>query len=418
MRVGFKDFAQDVMKYMVGQVHLAISKTKEFCTGAIEGTKLAAAKEEESAPPRREKVEVRFPEPFSGKKGEDFDNWEANVHSYLCLQGDTLEDHVLVAFQSVEEHAQHLDLVSGLLRQRKFKIKEEKCEFGRTKIFYMGHEASADGVRPEDVKVASIRDWPRPQSVTEVRSFLGMTDDYCKFVTNYSTVAAPLTDLTRLDTPWEWTYECEAAFKRLKYALMHHEILMLPNLEKPFVATIDASQYGIGAVLTQQEGKKLRLIEYMSKKMPSKKFAKSTKERELYALYKALVHCRHYLLGKFFYLRTDQQTQWIMTQPALSNALKRWIEVIDQYGFKLDYVKGEYNKVADALSRRADCLGALVTEFGLSDELARSMVDAYKEDLVVMDIMHRLEAQDKAASNEFVMVDGLIFLEKAGFKRL
>ncbi|GBG67144.1 hypothetical protein CBR_g81569 [Chara braunii] len=182
-------------------------------------------------------------------------------------------------------------------------------------------------------------------------------------------------------------YACEAAFKRLKYALTHHEILMVPDPERPFVVTTDASHYGIGAVLAQQEGKKLRPIEYMSKKMPSKKLAKSTYERELYALYKALVLSRHYLWG-----------------------------VIDQYDFKLDYVKGEYNKVVDALSRRADYLGALLTEFGLSDNVTRSLVEAYKEDPVMMDIMHKLEAQDKATSDEYVTVDGLLFLEKVGFK--
>ncbi|GBG83511.1 hypothetical protein CBR_g37225 [Chara braunii] len=278
---------------------------------------------------------------------------------------------------------------------------------------------NCDGIRPEDAKVASIRDWPRPQSVTEVRSFLGMCGYYRNFVKNYSTIISPLTDLTRLDTPWDRTDECEAAFKRLKHALTHHEVLMVPDPQRSFVVTTDASQYGIGAVLAQQEGKKLRTIEYMSKKMPSKKLAKSTYERELYALYKELVHWRHHLLGRFFYLRTDHQTlKWIKTQPVLSDALKRWIEVIDQYDFKLDYLKGEYNKVADALSRRADYVGALISEFGLSEDVTRSLDEAYKEDPITMDIINKLQAKDKATSDEFVMVDGLLFLEKAGFKRL
>ncbi|GBG73404.1 hypothetical protein CBR_g16120 [Chara braunii] len=246
-----------------------------------------------------------------------------------------------------------------------------------------------------------------------------MSGYYCNFVKNYSTIASPLTDLTRLDTPWDWTDECEAAFKRLKHALTHHEVLMVPDPQRPFVVTTDANQYGIGAVLAQQEGKKLRPIEYMSKKMPSKKLAKSTYERELYALYKALVHWRHYLLRRFFYLRTDHQTlKWIKTQPVLSDALKRWIEGIDQYDFKLDYLKGEYNKVANALSRRADYLGALISEFGLSEDVTRSLEEAYKEDPITMDIINKLQAKDKATTDEFVMVDGLLFLEKAGFKRL
>ncbi|GBG90168.1 hypothetical protein CBR_g50262 [Chara braunii] len=189
-----------------------------------------------------------------------------------------------------------------------------------------------------------------------------MCSYYRNFVKNYSTVASPLTDLTRLNTPWDWSDECEGAFRRLKHALMNHEVLMVPDPQKPFIVTTDASQYGIGAVLAQQDGKKLRPIEYMSKKMPSKKLAKSIYERELYAICKALVHWRHFLLGRFFYLRTGHQTlKWIKTQPALSDALKRWIEVIDQYDFKLEYLKGEYNKVADALSRRADYLGQSVS---------------------------------------------------------
>ncbi|GBG63007.1 hypothetical protein CBR_g34706 [Chara braunii] len=242
---------------------------------------------------------------------------------------------------------------------------------------------------------------------------------YRNFVKNYSTVASPLTNLTRLDTPWDWSDECEGAFKRLKHALMNHEVLMVPDPQKPFIVTTDASQYGIGAVLVQQDGKKLRPIEYMSKKMPSKKLTKSTYERELYALYKALVHWRHFLLGRFFYLRTDHQTlKWTKTQPALSDAFKRWIEVIDQYDFKLEYLKGEYNKLANALSRRADYLGALVYDFHVSDEVTQSLVGASQEDPVTMDIIHKLQAKDKATESEFVMVDGLLYLDKAGIKRL
>ncbi|GBG78272.1 hypothetical protein CBR_g26303 [Chara braunii] len=178
-----------------------------------------------------------------------------------------------------------------------------------------------------------------------------MTDYYRPFVKNYRTIAALLTDLTRLDTPWEWSEECEAAFKKLKYALTHYEVLKLPAPDKPFVVTTDASQYGICAVLAQKEGPKLRPIEYTSKKMPSQKLARSTYERELYALYRPLVHWRHYLLGRFFYVRSDHETlRWIKTQPVLSDALKRWIQVIDMYDYQLDPIKGEYNKVADALS--------------------------------------------------------------------
>ncbi|GBG78010.1 hypothetical protein CBR_g25944 [Chara braunii] len=255
-----------------------------------------------------------------------------------------------------------------------------------------------------------------------MRSFLGMTGYYRNFVKNYSIVAAPFTNLNRLDTPWEWTDRCEAAFRHLKHALTHHEVLKLPDADKPFIVTTDASQYGIGAVLAQQEGKKLKSVEYMSKKMPSQKLAKSTYEKKLYAIYKALTHWKHYLLGRFFYVKTDHQTLRCMkTQPVLFDALKRWIEVIKQYDFndfEPQYIKGEYNKVVDVLSRRPDFLSALVTEFGLADDVTQSLVDAYREDPFMAEIIRRLEAKDKETSPEFELVNGLLFLEKAGNKRL
>ncbi|GBG64090.1 hypothetical protein CBR_g40539 [Chara braunii] len=211
-------------------------------------------------------------------------------HDYLDKFVIMYLNDILIFSKTVEEHVAHLDKVISLLRQHKFKINGEKCEFGRTRVLYLGHEISAEGLKPDDAKVANIRDWPHPQSVTEMRSFLGMTGYYRTFVKNYSIVAAPLTDLTRLDTPWEWTDECEAAFKHLKHALTHYQVLKLPDPDKSFIVTTNASQYGIGAVLAQQEGPKLRPVEYMSKKMLSQKLAKSTYEKELYAVYKALTH--------------------------------------------------------------------------------------------------------------------------------
>ncbi|GBG78485.1 hypothetical protein CBR_g26513 [Chara braunii] len=183
-------------------------------------------------------------------------------HDYLDTLVIVYLDDILIFSRTIEEHVGHLDKVLSLLRQHKFKINGEKCEFGRTRILYLGHEISPEGLKPDDAKVASIRDWPHPQSVTEMRSFLGMTGYYRNFVKNYSIVAAPLTDLTRLDTPWEWTDRSEAAFKHLKHALTHYEVLKLPDPDKLFIVTTDASQYGIGAVLAQQEGPKLRDVRF------------------------------------------------------------------------------------------------------------------------------------------------------------
>ncbi|GBG85534.1 hypothetical protein CBR_g40172 [Chara braunii] len=147
--------------------------------------------------------------------------------------------------------------------------------------------------------------------------------------------------------------------------------------------------------------------------------APTTDEKELYAVYKALTHWRHYHLGRFFILRTDHQTlRWMRTQPVLSDALKRWIEVVEQYDFDPQYLKGEYNKVGDALSRRPDFSGALITEFNLTDHVNQSLVEAYREDQFMSEIIRRLQAKDKKTSAEFELVNGLLFLEKDRNKRL
>ncbi|GBG87932.1 hypothetical protein CBR_g46300 [Chara braunii] len=152
--------------------------------------------------------------------------------------------------------------------------------------------------------------------------------------------------------------------------------------------------------------------------MPSQKLAKSTYEKELYSIYKALTHWRHYLLGHFFYVRTHHQTlRWMKIQPVLSDALKHWIEAIEQYDFEPQYIKGEYKKVVDVVSRRPDFLDALVTEFGLADNVTQSLVDVYREDLFMAEIIHRHEAKDKETSAEFELVNSLLFLEKTGNKR-
>ncbi|GBG59494.1 hypothetical protein CBR_g38519 [Chara braunii] len=108
----------------------------------------------------------------------------------------------------------------------------------------------------------------------------------------------------------------------------------------------------------------------------------------------------------------------MITQPVLSDALKRWIEVIEQYDFEPQHIKGEYNKVVDALSSRPDFSGALITEFGLADNVTQSMVEAYREDPFMFEIIRRLEAKDKVTSAEFELVNGLLFLDKAGNKCL
>ncbi|GBG77215.1 hypothetical protein CBR_g23542, partial [Chara braunii] len=188
---------------------------------------------------------------------------------------------------------------------------------------------------------AAVRDWPTPRTLTELRLFLSLANYYRKFVRNFSTIAAPLRRLLKKEAIWQWDKDCMSALKKLKRALIEYPVLKVPDPSLPFVVTTDASQYGMGVVLQQDNENGYRPIESMPSRMPSEKVATSTYERELYALRQALEHSKHYLLGRNFKVYSDHETlPWLKTQAV----------EIDRYDFELKPVKGKYNVVADALN--------------------------------------------------------------------
>ncbi|GBG59787.1 hypothetical protein CBR_g54891 [Chara braunii] len=209
------------------------------------------------------------------------------------------------------------------------------------------------------------------------KGWIRPTNYYRKFVRNFSTIAAPLRKLLRKETIWKWDKDCTSAMKKLKQALIEYPVLKVAERSLPFVVTTDASQYGIGAVLQQDDGNGYRPVEFMSARMPSEKVATSTYERELYALRQALDHWKHYLLGRHFKVYSDHQTlRWLKTQAKMTPKLTRWAAEIDQYDFELKLVKGKYNVVADALSRRADNFGAIVHYLDIGKDLQQRVREA------------------------------------------
>ncbi|GBG62915.1 hypothetical protein CBR_g34287 [Chara braunii] len=211
------------------------------------------------------------------------------------------------------------------LREDNFKINAKKCEWAKTQVLYLGHALDGDGIKPEDSKIAAIRDWLTPHTLTELRSFLGLENYFRKFVRNFSTVATPLRRLLKKEAIWKWDKDCTSALKKLKRALIEYIILKVADLSLPFVVTTDANQYDIGTVLQQDDGNGYRPVEFMSARMPSEKVATSTYERELYTLRQALDHWKHYLLGRHFKVYSDHETlRWLKTQAKMTPKLTRW----------------------------------------------------------------------------------------------
>ena len=275
---------------------------------------------------------------------------------------DFLDDFVVVYFDDAlifsrnqEEHRRHVRLVLERLREHKLYASREKCEFGRRSVLFLGHVISKDGLGMDQSKVSAIRDWPTPQSVEDVRAFLGLAGYYRRFVNMFSKIAAPLTNLTRNEVRFVWTSVEQEAFDALKSALTNGPILIMPNDDLRYTVTTDASGFAIGASLCQDHGRGLQPIAFMSHRMTSAQMNYPVHEQELLALMDSLKEWRHYLHGQRFTVYTDHiSLKYLQTQPKLSRRQIRWSQELADYDYDIFHKPGKENVVADALSRRPD----------------------------------------------------------------
>ncbi|GBG68894.1 hypothetical protein CBR_g3592 [Chara braunii] len=327
-------------------------------------------------------------------------------------------DDILVFSKTAREHAEHLALVLQSLRDSQYKINREKSSFGVPSVIYLSHVISGDGLAPEAAKIAAIQEWPQPQTVRDVWSFMGLASYYRKFVRNFSAVTAPLTNLTKKDTPFLWSLHCQLAFTRLKKALTRAPVLKLLDPTLPFILTIDASQYGIGAVLQQDDGNGLRPVEFMSKKIETQKLQDSTYEKELYALVCALKHWKHFLLGRHFKIFSDHSTlQWMKSQGELNDKLAWYIQFIDMFDFELKHKKGCYNKVVDALSHRRDSFALISSTHSFGEETRQTIARLLPQDETFGPIVRNLQA-DPNSEPGYALSSDLLYTYSRGEERL
>ncbi|GJX32594.1 putative reverse transcriptase domain-containing protein, partial [Tanacetum coccineum] len=231
-------------------------------------------------------------------------------HEYLDKFVIVFIDDILVYSKSEEEHEQHLRIVLEILRQKKLYAKFSKCEFWLQQVAFLGHIVSADGIIMDPSKVEAITKWPRPTTVTEVRSFLGLAGYYRRFVEGFSRLALPLTQLMRKGEKFVWTDERQESFEELKRRLVSAPILTLPSGSGGFQIYSDASKKGLGCVL-MQHGK---VIAYAS---------------------------------------NHKSLKYIFTQRELNMRQRRWLELLKDYDTNILYHPGKANVVADALSQKS-----------------------------------------------------------------
>ena len=262
-------------------------------------------------------------------------------------------DDVIIFSENFEEHTKHLAQVFKHLEAAGLRLKPSKCHFAKTEVQYLGHVLSASGVKPNPAKTDVVEHFPVPQTQKEVRSFLGLTNYYRRFVKGYSMIAAPMTKLLSKDVEFSWSEECEKAFNLLKQRLITAPILGFPDMCKSFVLTTDASGTGLGFILSQKgDDSREIVIMYGGRSLHKAEKNYTVTEIEALAVVYAVQECRVYLADKEFLIVTDHQClQYLDRFKDTTPRLNRWAMQLQSYQYKVCYKKGSANTNADALSR-------------------------------------------------------------------
>ena len=256
-------------------------------------------------------------------------------------------DDILVSSPTEVLHQHHLTQVLELLRVHRLYANKRKCEFGKEEVAYLGYIISGKGVAADPAKVQAMVEWPTPTTLKQLRGFLGLTGYYRKFVAGYARIALPLTEQLKKDK-FGWNTDADKAFTELKDAMTRVPVLALPDFTRDFVIETDASGFGLGAVLIQDQ----RPVAFFSQTLGPQARLKSIYEKELMAIVLAVVKWRSYLIGRRFVVRTDQQSlKFLLEQRVIGVEYQKWITKLMGYQFDIQYRTGASNRVADALSR-------------------------------------------------------------------
>lgn len=288
--------------------------------------------------------------------------------TFQCLMNDIFRDcldiyviayldDILVFSKTKDEHVTHVKSVLQRLRNHSLFAKAEKCEFHQTSVKFLGYEISGNGVQMDSDKVQSVMTWPPPKNVDDVMSFLGFANFYRRFIGNYSHISAPLTNLLKKGVPFSFGADELSAFKTLKTTFSAAPILKHFDPLLPIVVETDASDYALGAVLSQKHGSLLHPVSFYSRKMSSAELNYMVYDKEMLAIVSAIKEWRAYLEGSHtpFSIVTDHKNiEPFMEARTLNRRQARWAEILSGFDFVIQFRPGSANVKADALSRRPD----------------------------------------------------------------
>lgn len=285
-------------------------------------------------------------------------------------------DDLIVFSKTLEEHERRLLQVLTRLKEYGLKLSPEKCRFFQTSVRYLGHIVSERGVETDPEKIEAIKTWPCPRNLKELRSFLGFSGYYRRFIKDYSQIVKPLNDLTSGYPPLRkgckkaekecqyydpkepfggrWTTVCQEAFETLVDKLSTAPVLGFADPKLPYVVHTDASTTGLGAALYQEQDGQQRVIAFASRGLSRSESRYPAHKLEFLALKWAVTEkFQDYLYGSTFTVITDSNPlTYLLTTAKLDATSYRWLAALSTFSFKLQYRAGKQNIDADSLSRR------------------------------------------------------------------
>uniref|UniRef100_A0A671YIT6 Gypsy retrotransposon integrase-like protein 1 n=1 Tax=Sparus aurata TaxID=8175 RepID=A0A671YIT6_SPAAU len=268
-------------------------------------------------------------------------------------------DDILIYSPDLDTHRDHVNQVLKRLLANHLYVKAEKSVFHADTVSFLGFIVAPGSVQMDPAKVSAVAEWPTPDSRKKVQQFLGFAKFYRRFVRGFSAIAAPLHALTSTQVQFHWSPEAEKAFKTLKHRFTSAPILTLPDPTRQFVVEVDASNEGIGAVLSQRSERdgKMHPCAFLSRRLSRAERNYDVGNRELLAVKLALEEWRHWLEGADhpFIVWTDHKNlEYIRKAKRLNSRQARWALFFNRFSFSLSYRPGSRNVKPDVLSRLFD----------------------------------------------------------------
>ncbi|GFW84320.1 retrovirus-related Pol polyprotein from transposon 297 [Trichonephila clavipes] len=242
------------------------------------------------------------------------------------------------SFDTWESHIKHMETVLQRIKRAKLTIKPSKCKFAQQNVKFLGHIVGQGFRTPSEIKVQAVLEFSTPRTKTQIRAFLGIAGYYQKYINLFSVIAAPLTDALKgraKKGEIKWTTECENTFRELKGKLIDKPVLYAPNFEREFIVQTDASNAGMGAVLTQltEQGEEHPIL-YLSKKFSEVEKRYCTTEKECASIVFAIKRLHYYLDGNSFLVMTDHNPLvWLNRNVSSNPRLMRWALALQPYNF-------------------------------------------------------------------------------------